>query len=713
MLGQARSDSPRPVSVRSEHQFPIGCSIVLAAGLAIQGNAVQPTKNEFDSRNVWLKEHLVAQASAPPFSFFFEERNATSFLKNWKRTYFRQASGPACVAHALSFTDPATALRVQCELTEFSDHPVVEWVLSFENQGTQDTPLLEEISALDMAAPAPKGTTLHYARGATCSFDDFQPLSESFASATRLQLTAGGGRSSSDFLPFFNLGSPSGGLVIGIGWSGEWATKFTAPAGGRSRVQAGQALTRLKLNPGERIRSPRIALLFYEGDWVRGQNLWRRFVLDQHRPKVNGRPVELPLFNGNWGGTSAEQHLANIRAIAQNDLPAEFYWIDAEWFGEGPWFLNPGNWQPKKPLYPDGFKPLSDALHQCGRKLLLWFEPERVCEGSTWDRELGQWLLKAPQERKVYRWDKQTFPDWVKSESLRNQIKENDRLYNLGQPEARQFLTDFISERIRTWGLDCYRHDANIAPLEFWRAADSPEHQGLAEIRWVEGLYAFWDELLRRHPHLLIDNCASGGRRIDLETMSRSVPLWRTDFAGDPLAKQCHTYGISFWVPLNGTGGVNPARDSDYALRSSLSSTLAFGLFGDGDAAQKGDPPRDFPYARTKAALMQCRKLQHYFLGDYYPLTSYSKSRDVWLAWQFDLPEKGEGMVEAFRREQSAYDTARFQLKGLDARARYLVTSLDSGASQKFSGRELTNEGLLVKLTMRPSATVLTYARTD
>lgn len=160
----------------------------------------------------------------------------------------------------------------------------------------------------------------------------------------------------------------------------------------------------------------------------------------------------------------------------------------------------------------------------------------------------------------------------MKSESLRNQIKENDRLFDLGNPEARGFLASFISERIRVWGLDCFRHDANIAPLEFWRAADAPDRQGLTEIRWVEGLYAFWDELLRRHPHLLIDNCASGGRRIDLETMSRSVPLWRTDFPGDPLGKQCHTYGLSFWVPLNGTGAVNPAHDTDYALRATSRS---------------------------------------------------------------------------------------------------------------------------------------------
>ena len=51
----------------------------------------------------------------------------------------------------------------------------------------------------------------------------------------------------------------------------------------------------------------------------------------------------------------------------------------------------------------------------------------------------------------------------------------------------------------------------------------------------------------------------------------------------------------------------------------------------------------------------------------------------LWLAWQFDVPEKGEGMVQAFRRDKSAFESARFPLAGLDAEARYVVTNLDSG----------------------------------
>ena len=66
-------------------------------------------------------------------------------------------------------------------------------------------------------------------------------------------------------------------------------------------------------------------------------------------------------------------------------------------------------------------------------------------------------------------------------------------------------------------------------PRPFWDAADAPDRVGISEIKHITGLYAMWDALIARHPGLLIDNCSSGGRRIDLETISRSMPLWRSD----------------------------------------------------------------------------------------------------------------------------------------------------------------------------------------
>ena len=110
-----------------------------------------------------------------------------------------------------------------------------------------------------------------------------------------------------------------------------------------------------------------------------------------------------PICNYNWGATSAARHMENIRQMVAHDLPFEYYWIDAEWFGVGGWGSNAGNWAVKKNLYPEGFKPISDLLHSAGRKLLLWFEPERVCEGTPWYTEHSEWLLDVPMDKKVYR----------------------------------------------------------------------------------------------------------------------------------------------------------------------------------------------------------------------------------------------------------------------------------------------------------------------
>ena len=96
-------------------------------------------------------------------------------------------------------------------------------------------------------------------------------------------------------------------------------------------------------------------------------------------------------------------------------------------------------------------------------------------------------------------------------------------------------------------------------PLPAWRRNDAPDRQGIIENMYVQGHMAFWDELKRRNPHLRIDACASGGRRNDLETMKRAVPLLRSDFQWHWMENVVHgnqgqTYGLSSWLPFQGTG---------------------------------------------------------------------------------------------------------------------------------------------------------------
>ena len=68
-------------------------------------------------------------------------------------------------------------------------------------------------------------------------------------------------------------------------------------------------------------------------------------------------------------------------------------------------------------------------------------------------------------------------------------------------------------------------------------------------------------------------------------------------------------------------------------------------------------------------------------------------------------------MVQVFRRPNSPFETARFQLRGLEPNARYSVTDLDVPGSKEMTGRELMDEGLPVAIKAKPGAVIITYTR--
>ena len=163
----------------------------------------------------------------------------------------------------------------------------------------------------------------------------------------------------------------------------------------------------------------------------------------------------------------------------------------------------------------------------------------------------------------------------------------------------------------------------------------------------MQGYLAYWDELRQRHPGMLIDTCASGGRRNDLETLRRAVPLLRSDyqaFDGNPayaLGNQCQTYGLSSWIPFYGQGVYYTPQQFVYCVRSHMCPSFCMCV----DVRKGG-----IDWNLYRRLVGQWRQVADCFLGDYYPLTPYSLGEDCWIAWQFDRPEQGEGMIQAFRR---------------------------------------------------------------
>ena len=97
--------------------------------------------------------------------------------------------------------------------------------------------------------------------------------------------------------------------------------------------------------------------------------------------------------------------------------------------------------------------------------------------------------------------------------------------------------------------------------------------------------------------------------------------------------------------------------------------------------------------------------------GDYYPLTPYSVDTTHWIAWQFDRPEEGTGVIQAFRRNSCEDSVKTFPLKGLDAEAQYEVINFDTQEPVVITGKELTEEGLKVEISDKPGAIIITYNR--
>jgi alpha-galactosidase len=98
-------------------------------------------------------------------------------------------------------------------------------------------------------------------------------------------------------------------------------------------------------------------------------------------------------------------------------------------------------------------------------------------------------------------------------------------------------------------------------------------------------------------------------------------------------------------------------------------------------------------------------------MGDYYPLTPHSISEKEWLAWQFNRPEKGDGIVQAFRRPGCPNDSLVCRLRGLDPTANYEISALGTEGLSVRSGKELMEPGLTVAIPRQPDAVVLKYQR--
>ena len=161
------------------------------------------------------------------------------------------------------------------------------------------------------------------------------------------------------------------------------------------------------------------------------------------------------------------------------------------------------------------------------------------------------------------------------------------------------------------------------------------------------------------------------------------------------------TYGLSLWIPLHGVGSVST---DPYVFRSGMGAnfTLAVDYYSPGSTV----------WGPATQLLNQYRQIRPCFSGDFYPLTPYSIDTTSTIAWQFDRPDLGQGLIQVFRRPDCTRWSATYKPQGLNPTATYQVTNPDvPGWSLTQTGSDLMTYGVTVSIGYRPGSAILTYTR--
>lgn len=301
------------------------------------------------------------------------------------------------------------------------------------------------------------------------------------------------------FFPFAAVKDRAVGVFWGaqLAWAGSWQMEIyrqhddVCLSGGLADREFGHWMK--KLQPGETLVSPTATVACVHGSL---DDLCDRLTSMQDAA-VNLQPEveqDLPvIFNEwctTWGDPSEEKLFAIADRIQGSGI--RYLVIDAGWYkqGDSDWSSGHGDWIPSGELFPDGLKATADGIRERGFIPGLWFEMETVGSQST-AFKLGE--------------------NFIMRDDIPVTVRER-RFWDLNDPVAIGYLTEKVIDLLESCGFGYLKVDYNeTAGL----GCDHPDSQGEGLRRQIEGTYRFFEKIRERLPHLVIENCSSGGHRLE------------------------------------------------------------------------------------------------------------------------------------------------------------------------------------------------------
>ncbi len=361
----------------------------------------------------------------------------------WQPTVTRRTINSYATLTTITANTPE-GLTVEAECTQYSDYPVVEWVVYVQNNGSSDSPVISDwhlVTPITGQAP-----TLYHGNGDTCTPDGYEWWTDPVTSQGIVKQPCGDGTSCNGAFPYMRLNFEDFGVNIAVGWSGTWRLSAVASEDGVT-LTVGQASFASYLKPGERVRTPRLTLQGFAGGDDRGRNLWRSFYIDHVLPKEDGHPLSPKLILHTWMidglpefcGVTEENQLSAIDTYLSGGLKPDIWWIDAGWYPCNNDWPYTGNWYPNPDHFPKGMGKVGEKCAAEDIDLLVWFEPERVRKGTELWEQHPEFLLFYTADDNPW-------------------LAEN-ALLDLGNPAACDWLVEKIDRLIKEANITVYRQE--------------------------------------------------------------------------------------------------------------------------------------------------------------------------------------------------------------------------------------------------------------
>ncbi|MDQ3695377.1 MAG: alpha-galactosidase [Chloroflexota bacterium] len=660
-----------PASPVREHVGAAGRETIWA----IETEALELTWHRTASGEVRLTSlrtagHEWIAASVPLFSFGDDPSAAATFRdvsarvdRNRLRLQGILAPSGLTVAIAWTVHEAASLVVAEIEVTNETDHAIelgsiASLQLAIVPDGAARLGVLAG-GRWDEAMP-PRGYQLQ-------TFDLDQ------IAGTRSFGAADDGRSSGDHVPWFALITPNGGLLASLIWSGRW--QFTV------QKQSEAVWLRLGLSdfahllaPGERLALPGVVLSGYAGELDDGANAWRDWIVAHWMPAVpeNWPWVQYNHWYAYFGDIDADRLSQEARYAAE--VGCEVFVIDDGWFrGRRPesYAAGWGDWVEDRAKFPRGLHAFGAGPRQLGLKFGLWVEPERADQTGE--------LVRA-------------HPDWVATRQGEPIVRRAEAGIEgvhlcLGNPRVQRWMTAEMIRVVQEYGVDWLKWDYNIG-YGLGCDADDHGHQTTdGHYAHTLGLYRVLDDLRTACPELVIENCASGGHRVDLGTLRHTHTNWLSDYTHRAASCRQHVQGAGLFLPLPHLNSwVLDDRDPA-ECRSRMGG--AFGLSS--RLGHWSDGERD----RFRQAVAEYKRLRPFLAGRRFLLTG--PLHQSWDIWQFVAPAGEDFALLAFR-ESGAVAEIRVTPRVRFPDRMHLVEPTGSSPGASVSGTELAADGLSIHL---------------